>query len=260
MRMADEIRVFAAKRGVDLSAFTLLPFGGAGAVHAAAVADELGMARILVPSRPGAFSALGLLCTDVVHDHVRSEFRPLDAVTAEHAEAVFTALERKALDELANRGHGRRRGPLFGANSTCAMPARAMSCARLSMACLPRGSRRHARARAGSVSMSATRRFTATAPVTGRSKSSAIACACASRCPNSSSAKSNKSAPRPAADARKGERAVCFDGARATAATLYERDRLDPGITGRPRHHRAVRRHDRDPAGLGRRRRSPSAT
>src|SRR5439155_15857247 len=65
MRMADEVRVFAAKRGVDLSAFTLLPFGGAGAVHAAAVAQELGMRRILVPPRPGAFSALGLLCTDV---------------------------------------------------------------------------------------------------------------------------------------------------------------------------------------------------
>src|SRR5437016_12771057 len=40
MRMADEVRVFAAKRGVDLAAFTLLPFGGAGAVHAAAVAEE----------------------------------------------------------------------------------------------------------------------------------------------------------------------------------------------------------------------------
>ncbi len=50
MRMADEVRVFAAKRGVDLGAFTLLPFGGAGAVHAAAVADELGMRRILVPA------------------------------------------------------------------------------------------------------------------------------------------------------------------------------------------------------------------
>src|SRR4029078_3317071 len=80
MRTADEVRVFAAKRGVDLSAFTLLPFGGAGAVHAAAVADELGMRRILVPARPGAFSALGLLCTDVVHDYIRSELRPLAQV------------------------------------------------------------------------------------------------------------------------------------------------------------------------------------
>src|SRR6516165_10750339 len=104
MRMADEVRVFAAKRGVDLSAFTLLPFGGAGAVHAAAVAEELGMRRILVPPRPGAFSALGLLCTDVVHDYIRSELRTLADVTADHAEAAFAELEGTARAELAAEG------------------------------------------------------------------------------------------------------------------------------------------------------------
>lgn len=104
MRMADEVRVFAAKRGVDLSAFTLLPFGGAGAVHAAAVAEELGMRRILVPPRPGAFSALGLLCTDVVHDYVRSELRPLAEITAERAEAVLRQLEEAARAELTAEG------------------------------------------------------------------------------------------------------------------------------------------------------------
>jgi N-methylhydantoinase A len=104
MRMADEVRVFAAKRGVDLSTFTLLPFGGAGAVHAAAVAEELGMRRILVPPRPGAFSALGLLCTDVVHDYIRSELRPLSDVTADHAEDIFRQLEGKAREELAAEG------------------------------------------------------------------------------------------------------------------------------------------------------------
>lgn len=103
-RMADEIRVFAAKRGVDLSAFTLLPFGGAGAVHAAAVAEELGMRRILVPARPGAFSALGLLCTDVVHDYIRSELKPLDAVTPGHVEDIYRQLESKARAELAAEG------------------------------------------------------------------------------------------------------------------------------------------------------------
>jgi N-methylhydantoinase A len=104
MRMADEVRVFAAKRGVDLSTFTLLPFGGAGAVHAAAVAEELGMRRILVPPRPGAFSALGLLCTDVVHDYIRSELRPLADVSAKHAETIFRELESKAGHELAAEG------------------------------------------------------------------------------------------------------------------------------------------------------------
>jgi N-methylhydantoinase A len=102
--MADEVRVFAAKRGVDLTAFTMLPFGGAGAVHAAAVADELGMRRILVPPRPGAFSALGLICTDVVHDYIRSELRPLAEVDADRVEAVFGMLEAMARAELDAEG------------------------------------------------------------------------------------------------------------------------------------------------------------
>jgi N-methylhydantoinase A len=104
MRMADEVRVFAARRGVDLSEFALLPFGGAGAVHAAAVAAELGMRRIIVPSRPGAFSALGLLCTDVLHDYIRSELGALDRLDAAHAEDIFRDLEAKAASELAQEG------------------------------------------------------------------------------------------------------------------------------------------------------------
>jgi N-methylhydantoinase A len=104
MRMADEVRVFAAKRGVDLTSFTLLPFGGAGAVHAAAVAEELNMNRILVPPRPGAFSALGLLCTDIVHDYIRSELMPMAELTADHAEEIFGELEARALRDLLDEG------------------------------------------------------------------------------------------------------------------------------------------------------------
>jgi len=104
MRMADEVRVFAARRGVDLSEFALLPFGGAGAVHAAAVAAELGMRRIIVPPRPGAFSALGLLCTDVLHDYIRSELCPLDRLDPAHGETIFGELETKATGELAAEG------------------------------------------------------------------------------------------------------------------------------------------------------------
>jgi N-methylhydantoinase A len=103
-RMADEVRVFAARRGVDLGEFALLPFGGAGAVHAAAVAEELGMRRIIVPEWPGAFSALGLLCTDVLHDYIRSELGPLDRLDPAHAEKIFRDLEAKAASELAEEG------------------------------------------------------------------------------------------------------------------------------------------------------------
>src|SRR5580658_9301395 len=104
MRMADEVRVFAARRGVDLNEFALLPFGGAGAVHAGAVAEELGMHRIIVPARPGAFSALGLLCTDVLHDYIRSELATLDRLDPAHADEIFREMEAKAASELAEEG------------------------------------------------------------------------------------------------------------------------------------------------------------
>jgi len=57
-----------------------------------------------VPPRPGAFSALGLLCTDVVHDYIRSELRTLAEITAEHAETIFRQLEETARAELAAEG------------------------------------------------------------------------------------------------------------------------------------------------------------
>jgi N-methylhydantoinase A len=109
MRMADEVRVFAARRGVDLSQFTLLPFGGAGAVHAAAVANELNMRRIVVPPRPGAFSALGLLCTDVVHDYIRSGLRPITDAEPDQVEAIYRELEDRARAELKAEGMGAER-------------------------------------------------------------------------------------------------------------------------------------------------------
>ncbi len=105
-RMADEIRVQAAKKVVELAATTLVAFGGAGPVHAAMVAGELGIERVLVPPRPGAFSALGLLCSDVVHDYIRSEIAPVESMEADHAEACFRALEAQAEEELAAEGLG----------------------------------------------------------------------------------------------------------------------------------------------------------
>ena len=105
-RMADEIRVQAAKKGVDLSGFTLVPFGGAGPVHAVAVAEDLGIPRVLVPASPGAFSALGLLCADVVHDYIRSDLQDLDGIDSDHVESAFTTLEERAAKELQEEDLG----------------------------------------------------------------------------------------------------------------------------------------------------------
>jgi N-methylhydantoinase A len=103
-RMADEVRVQAAKRAVDLASFVLVPFGGAGPLHAAAVASELGITRVLVPPNPGAFSALGLICTDILHDYVRSSLAPLKELAPSTANRIFCELESQARGDLLREG------------------------------------------------------------------------------------------------------------------------------------------------------------
>ena len=107
-RMADEVRVLAAKRAVDLRRFTLVPFGGAGPLHAAMVAQQLGIPRVLVPMNPGAFSALGLLCTDVVHDYIRSDLKRIDELPLQTAIAIVAELNARADQDLAKEGLAER--------------------------------------------------------------------------------------------------------------------------------------------------------
>jgi N-methylhydantoinase A len=102
--ISDAIRIEAAKKGLDLAGHTLVPFGGAGPVHAALVAEDLGVARVLVPRNPGAFSALGLLCSDVRHDYLRSELASLAVLQPAHAENCFAELEKQARAEIAQEG------------------------------------------------------------------------------------------------------------------------------------------------------------
>ena len=228
IRMADEVRVFAAKRGVDLSAFTLLPFGGAGAVHATAVADELGMRRILVPPRPGAFSALGLICTDVVHDYIRSELRPLSEVDAYRVEAIFGMLEAKAREERDAEGlkagaasYARELDLRYaGQGYELRTPLDGLFVERVTADTLARARIRFDERHAHIHGHSAKDR-----PVEIVSYRLRLRVAV----PKFEPREEPSSSRRSAAQARKGERAVCFDGARPTPSTLYERDRLDPG-------------------------------
>jgi N-methylhydantoinase A len=79
VQMEEAIKVVSSNRGYDLRDFHLLAFGGAGPLHAAALAADLGMRGVIVPVYPGAFSALGLLLSDVRQDAVTSDLSPLDA-------------------------------------------------------------------------------------------------------------------------------------------------------------------------------------
>ncbi len=75
--MLRALRVVSVERGHDPRDFALVAFGGAGPLHACALADELGCSRVLVPAAAGVLSALGLVVGDERRDHVRSFVRPL---------------------------------------------------------------------------------------------------------------------------------------------------------------------------------------
>ena len=70
--MADAIRLVSVERGLDPRDFTLVAFGGAGALHAVRLAEALSIRDVLIPPAPGNLSAMGLLCADVRHDHART--------------------------------------------------------------------------------------------------------------------------------------------------------------------------------------------
>jgi N-methylhydantoinase A len=78
-RMSEAIRELTVERGLDPRDFTLCMFGGAGGLHATALADELEISRILIPRFPGNFSAWGMLQSGIRHDFVKSYFRRLSS-------------------------------------------------------------------------------------------------------------------------------------------------------------------------------------
>src|SRR6202011_4730853 len=70
--MEKAIRVVSIERGYDPREFTLVAFGGAGGLHACELAEALAIPRVMIPARPGALSALGILVSDVVKDYSRT--------------------------------------------------------------------------------------------------------------------------------------------------------------------------------------------
>src|SRR5580692_3762120 len=104
VKMEEAIKAISTMRGHDLRDFMLLAFGGAGPIHAARMARDLGMAGVIVPLYPGVFSALGLLMSDVKHDYIRSRMTPIGALTPDDVNVVFAQLEALAAADLRADG------------------------------------------------------------------------------------------------------------------------------------------------------------
>jgi N-methylhydantoinase A len=102
--MMRAIRAVSVERGRDPRQFALLAFGGNGPLFAAAIAAELGIARIIVPPLPGAFSAFGLLVADTEHHASQSLRMPLDHADAGRIASVLDALTTAGSQRLARDG------------------------------------------------------------------------------------------------------------------------------------------------------------
>lgn len=102
--MEAAIRVISVERGHDPRDFSLVSFGGAGAMHAAALARRLAIPRVVVPRAAGILSALGMLLADVVRDYSRTLLRNTDALDPGDLEEEFASLEDRAREELGDEG------------------------------------------------------------------------------------------------------------------------------------------------------------
>ena len=102
--MAEALKIVSVRRGHDPRDFVLAAFGGAGPLHAVALAAELGIAEVICPPIPGAFSALGLIGTDLKRDYAQTLFVTADSADPADLEAAFAALEAKGAAMLDRAG------------------------------------------------------------------------------------------------------------------------------------------------------------
>jgi len=99
--MVNALKLVSVRCGYDPREFTLVAFGGGGSMHAAALARELRVKRILVPTEPAVFSAWGMLMTDLRNDYIRTMVVRTDQIEPTELSNIFIEMERQAAEDLA---------------------------------------------------------------------------------------------------------------------------------------------------------------
>ncbi|GLQ06801.1 hydantoinase/oxoprolinase family protein [Sneathiella chinensis] len=98
--LAGAIRLISIEKGNDPRDFSLMPYGGAGPLHAVAIARELGIPSVVAPRFPGLTSALGCVLADVRHDFVQTVNKPFTDLSGEEVDAVMAAQAEEGRDLL----------------------------------------------------------------------------------------------------------------------------------------------------------------
>jgi N-methylhydantoinase A len=102
--MIEALRLVSVQRGFDPREFALVAFGGAGPLHANAIAAELGIPEVIIPLSPGVSSSLGLLVADLTHDFVRTYMKPVDRADLDFLNVAFQEFERAGRELLTREG------------------------------------------------------------------------------------------------------------------------------------------------------------
>ena len=99
--MSYAVKGVTTERGLDAGDFALVAYGGAGPLHAVAVAREIGIRNVIIPGAPGVFSAFGMLFSDLRYDYVRTHLMQLADAPFDDIEQVFKELEQQGRDAIA---------------------------------------------------------------------------------------------------------------------------------------------------------------
>ena len=102
--MAGAIRMVSVSLGADPRDYALFAFGGAGPLHACALARELAIPRVLIPARPGLTNALGCVCADLRQDFVRTLNRPVNSLDMAEVHAILAAQDATGRARIAAAG------------------------------------------------------------------------------------------------------------------------------------------------------------
>lgn len=104
LKMSLAVREVSVERGYDPRDFSLVAYGGAGPLHASAVARELHIPTVVVPNAPGQFSAAGMLVADLKHDLVRTYYRELERADVSEIRGIIRDLAEEGAHRLAQEG------------------------------------------------------------------------------------------------------------------------------------------------------------
>ena len=102
--MMNALKLISVQRGYDPRDFVLVPFGGGGAMHSAAIMRELQTRKVVIPTMPGVFSAWGMLMTDLRRDAIRTRVTRADRVAPEELDAIYSEMCAQSERELRAQG------------------------------------------------------------------------------------------------------------------------------------------------------------